>query len=112
MSLRARGISLSNYKKILSVMIEALENVFKYNEFFENEPSLFPSHFPKFQLERTNDNYYLSTGNPILKKDIDKLQNHIKVINGLDKEGLRQLFRSTLTTWSIFCKSVALVLDL
>ncbi len=44
----ARGISISNYKKILSVMIEALENVFKYSEYFENDISFFPNFYPKF----------------------------------------------------------------
>lgn len=102
-----RGISLSNYKKILSIMIEALENVFKYNEYFENEHSLFPSHFPKFQLEKIGDNFLVTTSNPILKKDVEKLQNHINKINNLDREGLRQLFRSTLTNGQFSSKGGA-----
>lgn len=103
----ARGISIANYKKILSVMIEALENVFKYNEFFESELTLFPSHYPKFQLERINGSFVLTTCNPILNKDVDKLSNHISNINNLDKEGLRQLFRNTLTNGQFSAKGGA-----
>jgi hypothetical protein len=102
-----RDISVAQYKKILSVMIEALENVFKYNEFFENSEYLFPKHYPAFFLEKVDQNYILSTGNPILNKDIPKLENHISHINSLDKEGLRQMFRNTLTNGQFSSKGGA-----
>jgi hypothetical protein len=103
----ARSIPMSHYKKILSVMIEALENVFKYNEFFEQDTSLFPQNFPKFMLERDKNNFYLTTGNPILNKDVEKLSNHIDKINNLDREGLRQMFRDTLTNGKFSSKGGA-----
>jgi hypothetical protein len=103
----SRSISISHYKKILSVMIEALENVFKYSENFDKEKSLFPKYYPKFQLDKIDDNYFLLTCNPILKTDIEKLTNHIDHINNLDKEGLRQLFRNTLTNGKFSAKGGA-----
>ncbi len=102
-----RNISLVYYKKILSVMIEALENVFKYNENFENEKSLFPTYYPKFQLEKINDYFILMTANPILNKDIEDLTQRINTINSLDKEGLRLLFRNTLTNGQFSAKGGA-----
>jgi hypothetical protein len=103
----ARSIPISHYKKILSVMIEALENVFKYNEYFEKDTSLFPLYFPKFLLEKVNGSYKLTTSNPIMIKDIEKLANHISNINSLDREGLRQLFRTTLTNGQFSSKGGA-----
>jgi hypothetical protein len=103
----SRGISISHYKKILSVMIEALENVFKYNEHYEKESSLFPKYFPTFTLEKIDGSYLLITGNPILKRDIERLSNHIERINTLDREGLRQLFRNTLTNGKFTAKGGA-----
>jgi hypothetical protein len=103
----ARGITISHYKKILSVMIEALENVFKYNDNYEKETSLFPSNYPKFSLEHVNGAYVLVTGNPILNKDIPRLSSHIETINSLDREGLRQMFRSTLTNGKFSSKGGA-----
>ncbi|MGC8824677.1 MAG: SiaB family protein kinase [Bacteroidales bacterium] len=103
----ARDIPLAHYKKILSVMIEILENVFKYNEHFEKASYLFPDHAPMFYIEHTHDGYILVSGNPILNKDIEKLQKHIDHINALDKEGLRQLFRSTLTNGEFSSKGGA-----
>lgn len=103
----SRGISISHYKKILSVMIEALENIFKYNEFFENEHSLFPTFYPKFQLEKIDGNYILLTANPIMNKDVERLSNHISTINNLDREGLRQMFRNTLTNGQFSSKGGA-----
>lgn len=103
----ARGISISNYKKILSVMIEALENVFKYSEYFENDTNLFPNFYPKFELDKEDKNFILTTSNPIQNKDIEKLTEHINIINDLDREGLRQLFRSTLTNGKFSSKGGA-----
>jgi len=103
----SRSIPISHYKKILSVMIEALENVFKYNEYFEKETSLFPKFSPKFTLEKNYDSYCLTTSNPIMIKDIEKLTNHITNINSLDREGLRQLFRATLTNGQFSSKGGA-----
>lgn len=93
----ARNIPLNHYKKILSVMIEMLENVFKYKENFEHANELFPEYEPLFTIEIFEGGYKLISGNPILNSDIEKLKKHINHINSLDKEGLRQLFRSTLT---------------
>jgi hypothetical protein len=103
----SRCISISHYKKILSVMIEALENIFKYSEFFEKETSLFPLFYPKFQLDKIDENYLLLTSNPILKTDVERLTNHINKINHLDKEGLRLLFRNTLTNGQFSAKGGA-----
>jgi hypothetical protein len=103
----SRSIPITHYKKILSVMIEALENVFKYNEYFEKETSLFPLYYPKFTLEKNNGAYRLTTSNPIMIKDIEKLKNHITNINSLDREGLRQLFRTTLTNGQFSSKGGA-----
>jgi len=103
----SRGISISHYKKILSVMIEALENVFKYSEYFDKEAPLFPSYYPKFQLEKIDTDYLLMTSNPILNNDVEKLSKHINTINHLDKEGLRQLFRNTLTNGQFSAKGGA-----
>jgi hypothetical protein len=103
----ARNISIAHYKKILSVMIEALENVFKYGENFEKEQGLFPQYYPFFSLEFKNGGYIVTTANPILKSDIEKLTSHIDKINSLDKEGLRQLFRATLTNGQFSAKGGA-----
>ena len=35
-------IKINIYKKVLTIMIESLENIFKYNDHFENEKYLFP----------------------------------------------------------------------
>ncbi len=103
----AQQLPLSHYKKILSIMIEALENVFKYNEFFEHANYLFPDYYPSFLLEQTVDGYILTTSNPILKKDVDKLAKHIDKINSLDRDGLRHLFRTTLTNGKFSSKGGA-----
>ena len=103
----SRGIGITPYKKILSIMIEALENIFKYNEHFENQTELFPKFYPTFSIEFSNGQFLLTTSNPILNQDIPKLTGHIDKINHLDKEGLKQLFRDTLTNGKFSTKGGA-----
>ena len=55
----ARGISIVNYKKILSVMIEALENVFKYSEFLKMSKSSFLIFILNLNLIRKSKFYFI-----------------------------------------------------
>jgi hypothetical protein len=41
--------------------------------------------------------FYIEAGNPILKDDIDGLQQKLDRINNLDKHGLKELYKDTIT---------------
>ena len=92
----ARGISMVTYKKVLSVMIEALENIFKYNDKFSEETALFPTYHPNILLEKQNSYFYFRCSNPVQNKDIDHLKSRIDKVNALDKDSLKELYRNTL----------------
>ena len=92
----ARGISMITYKKVLSVMIEALENIFKYNDKFEHETSLFPQYNPNVLLEKADTYFYFHCSNPIQIKDLEHLKSKIDRVNALDRDALKELYRNTL----------------
>jgi len=87
----SRGISVTLYKKVLTVMIESLENIYKYDDLI-NE-----NYFPKFTIERQDNQFILTAGNPVDKKSIKMLKEKIDCVNKLDKQELRKLYRKTIT---------------
>jgi hypothetical protein len=91
------GLKLVLYKKILLVMIEALENILKYNEHFNESINLQKKYLPKFNIRRLNDKFILTSSNAILNKDVPELTDKLTLINNLDSEGLKKLYKTTIT---------------
>ncbi len=91
------GLRLVLYKKILLVMIESLENILKYNEHFKEKTSLKRKYLPKFNLRRLNDRFILTSSNAVLNSDIPELTEKLTLINKLDSEGLKKLYKETIT---------------
>lgn len=90
-------VKLSLYKKLLSATIEILENIYKYHDNFEHTFSSDHPFTPKFILQVDSKGFYIEAGNPILKGDIDGLQHKLDTINNLDKHGLKELYKDTIT---------------
>ncbi len=91
------GIKLVLYKKILLVMIESLENILKYNEHMEEDLHLKKKFLPKFTIEHSGDKYILISSNTILSSDVKDLNKKLTLINSLNPEGLKKLYKTTIT---------------
>jgi hypothetical protein len=91
-----KNFAISHYKRLLIITIEMLENVIKYNDKYSDYQAKEKDHLPFFSIEMTDEQFVISAGNPILNSDISPLKDKIEVINSLDKEQLRELFRQTL----------------
>lgn len=91
------GIKLVLYKKILLVMIESLENILKYNEHFEKDVLIRENHLPNFLLEQNESKYIVTSGNAILNEDMPELKDKLTLINSLNSEGLKKLYKTTIT---------------
>jgi hypothetical protein len=90
-------IKLGIYKKLLLVMIESLENILKYNENFDINSNIRTKYTPEFKIEKDDEKYFLTSVNVIFNKDIPVLENKINHVNTLDSEGLKKLYKSTIT---------------
>ena len=87
----------ATYKKVLMVMIEALENVFKYHEFFEMEKKLLSEYPPEISILRKKNNFTVTCGNPVQKKDVKDLKKRLDFINQLDRNGVKDEYKKTIT---------------
>ena len=54
-----RGVKQTTFKKVLMVMIEALENILKYHEFFDDSDYLFVNYSPKFYIEKCDKKFVI-----------------------------------------------------
>lgn len=91
-------LSFKTYKKMISLMIEALENVTKYTERVKcNGDGSSTEYCPSCQISRSDSTIELITKNPVKKTDVALLRNRIDMVNDQNTEELKELYRSTIT---------------
>ena len=85
------------YKKLLTLMIEILENVLKYSDRFEVFVLDHPDYQPEFELNLNEDGFILTSRNPVRDKDKKEISRRINKINTSDDDELRKIYRNTIT---------------
>lgn len=90
-------ISFKAYKKMISVMIEALENITKYSDQHDCKITDKDAFCPSCYINCSTKAIELITSNPVRKKDIDSLRSRIDVVNNQNTEELKNLYKSTIT---------------
>ncbi|HEY0655010.1 MAG TPA: SiaB family protein kinase [Chryseosolibacter sp.] len=90
----------SNIKrKVFNVMVESLQNIVKHSD--ELVDGQTKSHAAIFLIGREANRYTIMSGNPIRKSNIPKLQKSLEHINGLDKDGLKELYKEIIKNTTI-----------
>lgn len=84
------------YKKVLMVMIEALENVFKYSENF-SKFTIQDEFLPELTIYKFTDKFSITCSNPVMKEHVLSLKRKLEGINKLDKEGIREEYKRIIT---------------
>ena len=92
-----RHVKQAVYKKVLMVMIEALENVFKYHEHFENEKEVFRKFPPEILIAQLSGKFSITVSNPVRVNDAVVLQERLKEIIALDKPGIKKKYKEIIT---------------
>jgi len=77
-------------KKIFNIMVEMLQNISKNNVKTEAVISM---QSPLFMIGENDSAYNLVSSNLILNSNIQFLRTRIDEVNGLDAEGLRELYK-------------------
>ena len=77
-------LSFKTYKKMISIMIEALENVTKYTVQGKcNGEVTSPEFCPSFQISRNTEHIELITRNPVNNEDVAPLRTRIDMVNNI-----------------------------
>ena len=72
-------------------MVEGLQNITRHQE-IDDEDTL-SNEAGLFLMQNKNDRYYITTGNPIYKKNIKNLTEQINKINSLQPEELKLYYK-------------------
>jgi hypothetical protein len=89
-------IEMGIFKKLISLMIEILENILKYSEHFSDLIKDNPKLQPEFRISCNSTVYSLNASNPIKKTDINPVKQHIDMINNLSQEEFKIQYRKTI----------------
>jgi len=85
-------------RRVFNIMVEILENVSKYNPGKEPEKKY---GMPVAIIMLKDEKFHLTTGNLILNSSVVELKEKLDNINSFDKEGLRDLFFTSLSEQSV-----------
>lgn len=100
-------IKFSVYKKIITVMIESLENICKYTDVYESFVRDNAHYLPTFEIRMNSRNIKLITSNPVKNDDVERLKCKIEMVNNKDREELKQLYVQTITNGKFSVKGGA-----
>ena len=90
-------ISFKTYKKMISVMIEALENVTKYSDQLLCNGERSSGFCPSFKISCNDSEIEMETTNPVKKQNVKPLMTRIDKVNSQDSNALKELYKSTIT---------------
>ena len=98
-NLDSSGEESSIKRKVFNVMVEALQNIVKHSD--ELVDGQIRSHAAIFLIGKETNRYSIMSGNPIRKENVDKLKKTLERINGLDKDGLKELYKEIIKNTTI-----------
>lgn len=85
------------YKRLLNIMIEALENIYRYNEYFrEVDIDSIRNYTPSFSIQHEEEKFVIRCSNPILNRHIPELDRRLQKLKGLDHHQLKELYKTTI----------------
>jgi hypothetical protein len=92
-NLDKQGEDSKTKKRVFTIMVEGLQNITRHQE---TEDEAYVNETGIFIIQDVNSRYYITTGNPILNKNIPNLTAQLNKINSLDEEELKQYYKNVL----------------
>jgi hypothetical protein len=95
--MRHRRVRFNLYKKVLTLMIESLENIIRYRANLGSNGVALDKYPPEFQIAALNENILIESANPVFNPDISGLNKRLMQLNSLDSQKLKELYKETIT---------------
>jgi hypothetical protein len=90
------NMKISTYRKIVTLMVEVMENNYHYINELRDFFSESSKDIPFFLIKMEKEYIILESGNPILKEDARELKERIDYINRLTYDELKEEYKSTM----------------
>lgn len=88
--------SNNTQKKVFHVMVECLQNISKHADALEDDTSSTGSGRGIFIVMKDQEEYVVTTGNVISNEKVPELKKLLSNINNMDKEGLKDLYKTQI----------------
>lgn len=92
-----KNIKVGVYKRILSIMIEALENIYKNSDAYQDNANIQKNFVPEFFLTKNNLSYQITVSNPVKNSSVPGLKSKLEMVNSKSPDELRILYRQTIS---------------
>lgn len=97
MAAQDHELSFRTYKKMISIMIEALENITRYSDQIHCNGDKMPGFCPSCQISQNASHIELITKNPVKTEDVNSLRKRIDEVNNHNREELKELYKTIIT---------------
>jgi hypothetical protein len=91
-------------RKVFNVMVECLQNICKHAVSLEDKSM---KNNAIFMIGKQESEYIITSGNVILSSQVPDMTRKLELINSLDKEGLKELYKSIIKTTELSSKGGA-----
>lgn len=98
-NLESTGEESSIKRKVFNVMVECLQNIVKHSEDKDVNDVIEDS--AVFMIGKQDDAYSIISGNYIENSGVTPLKDMLEKVNGLDKDGLKQLYKDIIKSGKI-----------
>jgi hypothetical protein len=88
------GEEMGIKRKVFNVMVECLQNIVKHADDINPNDKL--RHNAIFMIGKDENEYIVTSGNPVTNDKVPLLSDKIEQINSLDKEGLKALYKEII----------------
>lgn len=92
-------------RKVFNVMVECLQNICKHTDQYEKVNHVKDS--AVFIIGKEDGDYNIISGNSIHNPHIEGLEEKLKLINSLDKDGLKSLYKEIISNTELSDKGGA-----
>ncbi len=96
--LALENIDTKTVRGVFSIFVEQMQNVIRYSA--EREPENGPEDsvlsFGLLTVGREDDSYFVTCGNKVQIRDVERLKSQLTNIQTLDAEGLKMLYKQIL----------------
>lgn len=86
-----------NYKRILTLMIESLENIVRYTNTISSFEEMIKKYPAEFIICHTDGIYTIETANIIQNSDEANLRKRIDTLREMNQDEIKELYKETIT---------------
>lgn len=96
-NMKTREVRFRIFKKVLTLMIESMENIVRYNSGSLVQESYLVKYPPEMLISVDGNIFNLETTNVIHNSDISTLSEKLTQLNNFEIEEIKELYKATIT---------------